>query len=234
MNDFYKEIIRKVHPDVNPDLANATRICQEVNKWKDNPSMLKEIAQKYNIKVSFVGDSIKVEFVEGARVVFIKNPHSRRIKRLSGVICRVRAVKTGKLVGATEFTIKIEKDNGFPVEIDYVEKVKTFSPESTFSFVNKLSETEFAQIREKFASISNKRDADDPGFFKWGLKPNTDYDTGTDYSRRIAVLARIGRRWTWVTVVRTTDKGIKYRNYGNASGLGFITIEKVFDVRTWW
>jgi len=40
----YKELIRKVHPDLNPDLPNATQMAQLVNQNKNNPFKLKDFA----------------------------------------------------------------------------------------------------------------------------------------------------------------------------------------------
>jgi len=43
----YKDLIRKVHPDLNPGLPNATEMSQLVNINKNNPFKLKELAQQW-------------------------------------------------------------------------------------------------------------------------------------------------------------------------------------------
>lgn len=82
----YKELVRKIHPDLNPDITNAGEKMAEIQRYKNNPVMLKNIAIRWGL-------------VEG------KNP-----KVCEGVLVSFRT--NGKTLTGPIIDI-IQKDGGF-------------------------------------------------------------------------------------------------------------------------
>lgn len=216
MNDYYREIIKKVHPDTNPNMP--IHICQEVNAAKDNPSKLKEIARKYNIKVSFVENTAKIEFNEGT--IFTFTPQS--INRLlygsnTGVILRVRDIERGRFAGYKEYTVKI-------TAIDKPVKFQALKPDNHLVYCGKMTSDDLYRLKKQYIGVG--RNDIDPSimrkFESVGLKPNTDYSNQEVY--------------VWISprsvykLVSTTKKSVKYRKFENKSGLGITSIDNVWQV----
>ena len=45
----FKEIIKLIHPDINPDIKEPTNKLQQIMTWRDNPRMLYRLAEEWNI-----------------------------------------------------------------------------------------------------------------------------------------------------------------------------------------
>lgn len=219
MNSFYKELIKKVHPDVS-SIPNATRICQEVNNNKDNPEYLKFIAKKYNIKVSFSESNIIVEFKEGT-VVVIK--HHEKYLGYMGTICKIKNTKHDY------------KEYYLLTNTEKILKIKAFDPKNVFEFKTVKTTNELRLIKERFDEIKSFKNMDGITLTKFkdlGLTPNTDYRNSS-----VFCYFKNGKRYGWFRILKTTSKTIKFRNHKNKSGYGVANIKNVINVEKrdcWW
>ena len=112
----YTDLARKVHPDIS-NIPDATKKMQEVNKYKNNPSILLSLAKKWGLSLDGKNfDNSKFEkrsteysnrvyeAVVGA-IISTTLRRSNRTINVRGVITKVRLIKRGKHTGATEYTI---------------------------------------------------------------------------------------------------------------------------------
>jgi curved DNA-binding protein CbpA len=45
----FKEILKLIHPDINPDVKESARKLQQIMTWRDNPRMLYRLAEEWDI-----------------------------------------------------------------------------------------------------------------------------------------------------------------------------------------
>jgi len=45
----FKEIVKLIHPDINPDIKEPTNKLQQIMTWRDNPRMLYRLAEEWDI-----------------------------------------------------------------------------------------------------------------------------------------------------------------------------------------
>jgi curved DNA-binding protein CbpA len=45
----FKEIVKLIHPDINPDVKESARKLQQIMVWRNNPRMLYRLAEEWDI-----------------------------------------------------------------------------------------------------------------------------------------------------------------------------------------
>ena len=219
MNAVYRDMAKKVHPDMNGGSATATERMKEVNKHKNSPSILIRLARQWGLKLDGtfsntvfenMADAQRsqvYETVVGAIIKDIKRYNfGRSWRAVRGVITKIRTIGKGRYAGYTEYTIY-----DFVTGKPYLRK---FHPTNINPFNTPVGKADIKDINLALNSIKQQKVAKkvkakvaqgiaDTKFANIGIKKNTNYK---NKGVRILINYRGGRMWK--EVVRTTAKSV--------------------------
>lgn len=207
---LYTDIAKQVHPDVS-GISDATTKMQEVNKNKNNPDKLIELARKWGLSIDGKKfdetkfdrkadgyDQRVYEAVVGAIVTWASS--NRRIGRVRGVITNVRNITRGKFSGAKEYTVYNFATQG-------VVKIKCWDFTPTLVGMADSADLEHGQkvvsdIKTQKKAVADAKQAyADDKMESLGLRKNYDYrDNG------LKVLINYSNKQLWKPLIRTTPK----------------------------
>ena len=221
---LYTELAKKVHPDINPGMQDATERMQEVNKFKEYPEVLLRLAKEWGLKLD--GEFNEKDFdkkfdkntsdyqqrVYKAMVgAIIRHSvrHKDRIHWIRGIIVGIRSIRKGQYKGAKEYSIYDLSRKG-------IWKLKTFN-DNAFSDIIGMAPKELVmegknivyqnKMIKKREISKSKKDAND-AFRKLGLHSNYSY---TKFKAgRFKILVDCGQSYGFkkYTVLRTTGKSV--------------------------
>jgi hypothetical protein len=199
MSELYINLIRKVHPDINPDLANAHTITCEINAHKHNESMLQLIGVKYGLIPR--PDNFKPEPKPEPKVVFVVNVGMvvcvvqvvrHKYHSVYGIVVEKRLITRGKNHGLEEITF-----------VATTGKVMTTILSNHVAAMKKADENSYNRAREiaiKELAIDLKPTYSD--FVLMGLIPKCNYGGH-----------KVKYKGATYTVVKTTAKYVYIRAF---------------------
>ncbi|MBU0846709.1 hypothetical protein KKH23_05915 [Patescibacteria group bacterium] len=233
---LFRDIAKQVHPDLNGNSVNATKMMQEAIKYRNNDSMLLSLARRWGLNLNgtfnenlfnkksdsrgstgvfdiVVGAIVKYAFVRGNKNISIK-----------GVIISIRTITKGRFRGASEYSIY-----DFPARM--VWKHKSFS-KPNFEVVGQASKDELQvgqdtqqRIKDskKMAGYTRQNIANDR-FRTLGLLKNKIY-----MGRGMSAYINYKGGPEWREIVRTTSKCVFVRE--SLIGERMINIKSVLEVK---
>lgn len=213
----YRELIKKVHPDLNPSIQNPGEKIAQAKKHKDNPGFLYNLGVRWGViqgkenqqfnNTTFTGNSqSNLTFVAG-NVVFI----AMRKTSSSGVIVDVVSGKGKRKCYNKVFFVELMSHR---IRYFYIPKSQTDNDRfgniriiriGNQSEVNRAYEkyNQFVKYKEEVKNYKKRKKQENEETLKNFLSPNTDY---TD--RDVWVYARTLKRN--IKVRRTTNKRVYY------------------------
>lgn len=244
----YKEIVRKVHPDLNPHVEDAGAKMAEIQKHKNSPSVLFSLAAKWGLvdggSSHSHNDNVWSSFRESShsrsrRNDFRADSHGNvtRLHREDGVVVRhrrrlvfgkikdIETVKNGKRKGWMKFAIALT--NG---RILYVKKPDNLS-DMTLMIHNGLDTRQAARADEAWKQyIESKKsheEAKERAKERKAQENREDLGTNRNYRGR-DVWAFVRTKGNWFRVTRTTEKSVFYEDYfGNEKRCQFSSVIRV-------
>ena len=243
----YKEIVRKVHPDLNPHIEDSGAKMAEIQKHKNNPSILFQLAVKWGIvsggsnhttnnfwnttgatessrrtNSDFRGDSrgnvTRIVREDGVMLFF-----KRRM--VIGKVKDIETVKKGKRAGWLRFTVALTDGR-----VVFVRKRDDTTGDGSMTKYN-LDTVASARSDNTYNRWINSKERQK----QWkeqekeSKAQSVKDDLGTNrsyYHREVWVYVRTKKGWFQVT--RTTEKSVFYRdNFGNEKRCQFSSVSRV-------
>jgi len=213
-NTIYKDLMKSVHPDLHPELLDATYKAQIVNSNKDNPLALRRLGiewgfiiptsedfktilqRKLHTRPSPIVDrtTVRPNIVLNVydRVLFM----SGRYVGNRGIIVEISPIRMGKYTSYRSFIVYVPSLDTF-----INTRIKEFqNVSSVLYFQGKIGTEEIFNVRNAWSIFKQNRAGSLTGF---GLLPNKDY---TD--DRYHVKFKLNKMIFIKRLVRTTAKCI--------------------------
>jgi hypothetical protein len=211
-NTIYKDLIKSVHPDIHPDMPDATEKAKIVNGFKNNPLALKRIAIEWGYITGSIGD------LRTIRNCFIHPPRRYGWVTTFSMMDTV-CVNRGnyKDMRGTIVDKKIVTRNGVWCSESYILfmhglkkllKVNFRREGANSLFFNKVTTNDDEHMEA--IRVWNKHLTETVTTIKtFNLTPNRHYIRGT-----VVLLVRIGGRTYRCNVIRTTNKCVVVDFFG--------------------
>lgn len=196
----YKELIRKVHPDLNPNLVDATQKAQLVNQNKNNPFQLRNFA----IEWGFIEKPI------GYRSTTTNNNTFYIFK--VGDMITFRMGNTRK----TGFIYKIQSNDYFVFDFDTGKCFKTSAPrgQEPFKFERTLGQMDFRYYYDKYIQYAETNEP---------IVPNMNYQ-----NRNLFVVIYGKGHTHKYPLIKTTAKMVFYQDVDGKTRRS--NLSKVFKI----
>jgi len=181
--NVYRELVKKVHPDLNGGSLDSTRKMQEVNKFRNNPDILLDLARQWGLNLdgtfnagTFDSKARAEEVYEAVVGAIVREDFLWRGStfRVRGVIVDARRIRKGYRTGQMSYTIY-----DFETRMLWVKKC----PEGTLRPVGMANQEDISvgmesldRRKEARREVTKAKKAQATASFgSLGLRPNKNY-----------------------------------------------------------
>lgn len=207
---IYKDLMKAVHPDLHPEIKDATKKAQLVNVNKDNPVALRKLGIEWGFIIPTTEEHKRI--VEKQKTKRVNTFFVRPIVTLS--VKDLVVFMTGKFVGHKGVVVdissmKMGKFNGYRYFCVYINSIDKFIDVKIKEY-NNISSV-LRKIKVNAEDVDLIREA----IFKWAVHKNNGYSSLSDLDLRsnrdyeddnIFIQFKLGEKMHVSKLIRTTNK----------------------------